>query len=212
MEIPYSFAKDSGEALAKATSVRDGLQTKIPSSARLFEATSAPLKALQTIALSSAVKGRFDHFAVDLKHNRLFATPENYHAVMILDLVTAEPVAEIRGVAKPHAILYRDDLDRIYVTDGEAGALKIFDGKTYQLLTTVALALDADSIGYETVRQYLYIVKGGKDAGQAFSLLTVVDTATSRKVAEIRIDGETLEAMALDAFRPRLYVNNKSRN
>lgn len=212
MEIPYSFAKDSSEALAKAASVRDGLQTKIPSSARLFEATAAPLKTLQTIALPSAVKGRFDHFAVDLKHNRLFATPEDYHAVLVLDLVTAEPLAEIRAVSRPHAILYRDDLDRIYVTDGEAGALKIFDGKTYQLLTTVALALDADSIGYDPARQYLYIVNGGKDAGQAFSMLTVVDTAASRKVAEIRIEGETLEAMALDAFRPRLYVNNKSRN
>jgi DNA-binding beta-propeller fold protein YncE len=212
MEIPYSFARDSGEALAKATLVRDELQTKIPSSARLFQAASTPLKVLQTIALPSAVEGRFDHFAVDLKHNRLFATPEDYHAVMVLDLVTTEPVAEIRGVAKPHAILYRDDLDRIYVTDGEAGALKIFDGKTYQLLTSVALALDADSIGYEPARQYLYIVNGGKDAGQAFSMLTVIDSAAFRRVADIRIEGETLEAMALDAFRPRLYLNNKSRN
>src|ERR1035438_5325000 len=212
MEIPYAFAKDFDEALAKAMSVRDGLQAKIPSSARLFEATPAPLKAVQTIALSPQVKGRFDHFAVDLKHNRLFATPEDYHAVMVLDLVTAEPIAEIRGVAKPHAILYRDDLDRIYATDGGAGALKVFDGQTYRLLTTVALALDADSIGYEPARQYLYIVNGGKDADQAFSMLTVVDTAASLKVAEIRIEGETLEAMALDAFRPRLYVNNKSKN
>src|ERR1039458_3494046 len=89
--------------------------------------------------MPGAVKGRFDHFAVDLKHNRLFATPEDYHAVMVLDLVTAEPIAEIRGVAKPHAILYRDDLDRIYVTDGVAGALKVFDGKTYQPLGNVAL-------------------------------------------------------------------------
>jgi DNA-binding beta-propeller fold protein YncE len=212
MEIPYAFATDSGDALAKATAVRDQLQARIPSAARLFETTPAALKALQTIALPPAVKGRFDHFAVDLKHNRLFATAEDYHAVLVLDLVTAEPIAEIRGVAKPHAVLYRDDLDRIYVTDGEAGALTVFDGKTYQPLATVPLALDADSIGYEPARQYLYIVSGGKDAGQPFSMLTVVDTAASKKVTEIRIEGETLEAMALDAFRPRLYVNNKARN
>jgi len=27
--------------------------------------------------------------------------------------------------------LYREDLNRIYVTDGDAGDLKIFDGTTY---------------------------------------------------------------------------------
>ncbi len=78
-----------------ATAVRDQLQVQIPSNARLFEATPAPLKTLQTIALSPLVKGRFDHFAVDLKHNRLFATPEDYHAVIVLDLVTAQPIAEM---------------------------------------------------------------------------------------------------------------------
>jgi hypothetical protein len=31
-------------------------------------------------------------------------------------------------------------------------------------------------------------------------------------VAEIRIEGETLEAMALDVWRPRLYVNNRAKN
>jgi hypothetical protein len=212
MEIPYAFATDPGQALARATAVRDQMQTKIPEAAQLFEAAGAPLKALQTIPLAAAVKGRFDHFGVDPKHNRLFATPEDYHAVVVLDLVTAAPVAEIHGVDKPHAILYREDVDRIYITDGEAGALKVFDGKTYKPLATVALAKNADAIGYEPARQYLYIVNGGKDAGSPFSLLSVVDTKASVKVAEIRIEGETLEAMALDVWRPRLYVNNRAKN
>ena len=67
------------------------------------------------------------------------------------------------------------------------------------------LAKDADSIGYDAATQRLYIVNGGKDAGQPYSMVSVVDTTAGKKLAEIRIDGETLEAMALDAFRPRLY-------
>jgi hypothetical protein len=51
-----------------------------------------------------------------------------------------------------------------------------------------------------------------KDAGQRYSLLSVVDTTAARKVADIRIDGETLETMALDVFRPRLYLNNRAMN
>ena len=55
-------------------------------------------------------------------------------------------------------------------------------------------------------------MNGGKDAGQPYSMLSVIDTAAGKKLTDIRIDGETLEAMALDAFRPRLYVNNRARN
>jgi len=181
------------------------------SRSQLSEETAGPLKALEVMPMPGAVKGRFDHFGVDLKHNRLFATPEDYHAVLVLDLPNAKPAAEIHGIARPHAILYRDDLDRIYVTDGVDGALKIFDGKTYQPLGNVALEKDADSIGYEAARQYLYIDNGGKDAAQSYSLLSVVDTTAGKKVADIRIEGDALEAMALDVFRPRLYVNNPAR-
>jgi hypothetical protein len=45
----------------------------------------APLKLLQTIQLPVAVKGHFDHLAIDLKNNRLFVTPEEYKAVLVLD-------------------------------------------------------------------------------------------------------------------------------
>jgi DNA-binding beta-propeller fold protein YncE len=211
MEIPYSFAGSADQALAKAAAVRDELRNKITSSAQLFEAESSPMKALQTISLPPTVKGRFDHFAVDLKHNRLFATPEDYHAVLVFDLVTAESIAEIGGISKPHAILYRDDLNRIYVTDGD-GALKIFDGANYKPLDSVSLAKDADAIGYDATRQYLYVVNGGKDERKPFSLLSVIDTNTARKVADIKIEGETLEAMALDIWRPRMYVNNRAKN
>jgi hypothetical protein len=212
MEIPYGSARDSADALAKASAVRDEMQGKISSHHQLFAETSAPLKPMEKLAFPSGLKGHFDHFTADLKHNRLFATAEDYHAVLVYDLVSGELTSEIRGIAKPHAVLYREDLDRIFVTDGEAGALKIFDGKSYAPLGGVALEKDADSIGYEPARKYLYVVSGGKDAGQSFSLLTVIDTTAAKKVAEMRIEGDTLEAMAVDAWRPRMWVNNKARN
>ena len=212
MEIPRKFAKDADAALAKATVVRNELRDKITGKAQLFEETGAPLQELQTIRLQPAVKGRFNHFGVDLKHNRLFAAAEDYHAVLVYDLVTSAPIMEIAGIAKPHAIFYRDDLDRLYVTDGESGELKIIDGKTYKPLKSIPLAKDADAIGYDAPTHNLYIVNGGKDAGQTFSVVSVVDTSAAKKVADIRIEGETLEAMALDLWRPRMYVNNKAKN
>src|SRR5580698_5639792 len=46
MEIPFAYAKDADDALAKASAVRDQLQARIASHAQLFEESDAPLKAL----------------------------------------------------------------------------------------------------------------------------------------------------------------------
>jgi len=47
-------------------------------------------------------------------------SPEGYHAVVVFDLKTGKLVHKIDGISKPHAVLYREDLNRIYVTDGDA--------------------------------------------------------------------------------------------
>src|SRR6195256_669171 len=171
-----------------------------------------PIKLVQTFKLTADVKGNFDHFGIDLKGGRLFATPEGYHAVVVFDLKTGNLIRKIDGIGKPHAVLYREDLNRIYVTDGDAGDLKIFDGKTYSLLSSVKLLEDADSIGYDPVTKYLYIDNGGGDVHQTYSMLSVVDTTAGKKLADIKIDGETLEAMALEKSSPKMYVNNRDKS
>lgn len=170
------------------------------------------LKLAQTLTLPADIKGNFDHFGVDLKSNRLFATPEGYKAVLVFDIKSGKPIHTIRGIGKPHAVLYREDLNRIYVTDGDAGDLKIFDGQNYALLSNVKLLEDADSIGYDPTTKYLYIDNGGGDVHQTYSMLSVVDTTAGKKLADIKIDGDTLEAMSLESSTPKLYVNNKAKN
>src|SRR6267154_1802322 len=174
--------------------------------------TAAPIKLIQTYELPAEVKGNFDHFGIDLKGGRLFATPEGYHAVVVFDLKTGKLVHKIDGIGKPHAVLYREDLKRVYVTDGDAGDLKIFDGTTYKLVSSVKLLEDADSIGYDPVTKYMYIDNGGGDVHQTYSMLSVVDTTASQKLADLKIDGETLEAMTLEKSTPRMYVNNRAKN
>jgi DNA-binding beta-propeller fold protein YncE len=173
---------------------------------------AAPIKLAQTYELSAEVKGNFDHFGIDLKGGRLFATPEGYHAVVVFDLKTGKLVHKIDGIGKPHAVLYREDLNRIYITDGDAGDLKVFDGTTYKLVSSVKLLEDADSIGYDPNTKYLYIDNGGGDVHQTYSMLSVVDTTANQKLADLKIDGETLEAMALETSTPKIYVNNRAKN
>src|SRR6202022_4519992 len=199
-----------GEQMKNRYSILTGLLVLFAVGARGQD--SAPLKLGQTITLPPDAKGQFDHFGVDLKGNRLFATPEGSKSVRVFELKSGKPIHTIAGVEKPHAVLYREDLDRIYVTDGDTGDVKIFDGKTYKLVSTVKLLEDADSIGYDPKTKYLYIDNGGGDVHQTYSMLSVVDTTTGKKLDDIKIEGETLEAMALESSTPRLYVNNKAKN
>jgi len=180
--------------------------------AGLAFAAAAPLKLVERYKMPENVKGRFDHLYADVQGNRLFVAAESAHQVLVFDLRTGKYLRSITGIQIPHAIFVRDDLHRIYVTDGGAGEVRIFDGRNYQLIGTVKLKVDSDSIGYDPTTHDLYVDDGGGDAHESFSMLSVVDTTHDKKVADIKIDGDTLEAMALAKSSPLLYVNNPAKN
>lgn len=180
--------------------------------AGLTAVAAEPLKLETKYQMPPAIQGRFDHLTVDLRGHRLFVTAESEHQVLVFDLSDGKFIRTMPDISIPHAVFCRADLDRIYVTDGGTGELKIYDGKTYKLIGSAKLKVDADSIGYDPATHYLYIDNGGGDAHESFSMLSVVDTTSGKKVADIQIDGETLEAMALAHSSSRLYVNNAAKN
>jgi hypothetical protein len=171
-----------------------------------------PLRLVKTLAIPPTVKGNFDHFGIDLKRNRLFATPEDSKAVLVFDLGEGKLLQRIEGIERPHAVWYREDTDRLYVTDGGDGSVKVYDASNYKLLDRIALLKDADSIGYDASRKYLYVDNGGGDVHQSYSMFSTVDTSSNKKIEDMKIDGDTLEAMALDTYRPRVYINDKAKN
>jgi DNA-binding beta-propeller fold protein YncE len=170
------------------------------------------LRPVGKLVMPASVQGKFDHLGIDQKAGRLFVAAESAHQVLIFDLRNDKYLRSIDGVQIPHAIFVREDRNRIYVTDGGAGALKVYDGATYALLKSIPLKLDADSIGYDPATHFLYIDNGGGDAHESFSMLSVVDTTRDAKVADIKINGDTLEAMALEKSSDKLYVNNPAKN
>jgi len=173
--------------------------------------TGAPLKLATKYDMPAAVKGRFDHLGIDIGGNRLFVVGEEAAQVLVFDLSTGKYVRAIK-VDHPHAVLYREDLQRIYITDEGKGVLNIYDGKTYDLVKTVPLKVDTDSIGYDPATHYLYIDNGGDNAHETFTMLSVVDTTAATKLADIKVDGDTLEAMALEKSGDKLFLNNPAKN
>src|ERR1700676_1105841 len=94
-----------------------------------------PLKLEHTFKLPDNIKGHFDHFTVDVKGHRIFAAAVDYKALLVIDIATGKLIRSI-PMPVPRAVVYREDLDRIYVSEGGDGALRIYDGKTYKLLQT----------------------------------------------------------------------------
>jgi DNA-binding beta-propeller fold protein YncE len=172
---------------------------------------AAPLKLTTKFEMPASVKGRFDHLGIDIGGNRLFVVGEEAQQVLVFDLATGKFVRSIK-VDHPHAVLYREDLNRIYITDEAKGVLNIYDGKTYDLVKAVQLKVDTDSIGYDPATHYLYIDNGGDNAHETFTMLSVVDTTAGAKLADIKVDGDTLEAMALEQSGDKLYLNNPAKN
>lgn len=172
--------------------------------------TAAPLKLVTKYDMPADVKGRFDHLGIDMGGNRLFVVGEEAQQVLVFDLATGHLIHTIK-VDHPHAVLYREDLNRIYITDEGRGVLNIYDGKTYEPVKAVALKVDADSIGYDPATHYLYIDNGGDNAHEPFTMLSVVDTTAGTKLADIKLDGDTLEAMALEKTGDRLFLNNPAK-
>src|SRR5882672_9478459 len=97
---------------------------------------ASPLELVRTIPMPG-ITGRFDSFGIDVKGHRLFVTPLDHKTVEVYDLKTGKLIHSIPGIEKAHAVLYREDLDEIFVTDGPAGSLKIFKGDKYEFVKAV---------------------------------------------------------------------------
>src|SRR5579871_1726011 len=165
----------------------------------------APLRLVQTISVPSARK--WDHFGVDLKGNRLFVASEEEPAVEVFNLKTGEHIRSLTDFKEPHNVLPFPELKKIFVVDGGASEVKILDYDSYQLIGQTALTIDADPVVYDPSSKYLYVVNGGREAHTPTCLISIVDTATGKKIADMKLDTNRLESMAIEKSGPRLFVN-----
>src|SRR5882762_7233986 len=138
-----------------------------------------PLKLVETIPVPALHDGDFDHFAPDLDGHRLFLTAEENGKVVIIDTRMNKLVHTIDDVKAPHAILYRKDLKKLFIVDGDSSAVKVFDSDHYQLAGEIKVSIDADSIAY--------------------------DPAT--KLRDIKINSNHVEAIVLEKSGPRMFCN-----
>src|SRR5713101_1240814 len=171
-----------------------------------------PLALSQSTPLPELHDGDFDHFAADLPGNRLFSTAEENSKVLVFDLKTNKLIRTISDLKAPHSMLYRPDLKKLFVVDGDLGEVKIYETDAYKPVGTIKLKEGADASLYDPSTKYLYVVNGGKDAKLPNAYISVIDTNTAKIVGEIKVDSNDVEGIAIEKSGPRMFVDIRGNN
>ncbi|MDB6170638.1 MAG: DNA-binding beta-propeller fold protein YncE [Verrucomicrobia bacterium] len=170
-----------------------------------------PLKRVATTPMPD-VTGDFEHFAVDLKGNRLFLAAEEKKTVEVFDLRTGARIHSISGFGLPHFLHYLSDSNRLFVTDegvpeGPPGAVQVVDCADYKIVNSIKLPPGAEQAVFNPVNRCYYVQTGPETPGGKTHLLNVIDLKTLALVGTITLPGEANKGMVIDGKGRTLYVN-----
>jgi DNA-binding beta-propeller fold protein YncE len=158
------------------------------------------------------VQRKWDHFGVDLPGNRLFVSSEEEPAIEVFELQTGKHLQTLTDYKETHNVLPLPELKKLLVVDGGASEIKVLDYTSYKVTGRIGLAIDADPMAYDPAKKLLYIVNGGRAAKTPYCLISIVDVAGEKKLADLKLDTNRLESMALEKTGHRLFVNMTGAN
>jgi DNA-binding beta-propeller fold protein YncE len=144
------------------------------------------------------VEGRIDHFSADEPGQRLFIAALGNGSVEIVDTRRGERVAEIKGLEEPQGVYYDSKIGRLYVATGRDGKLRIYDGKSLNLLETLEFGNDADNVRYDRQTGDIWV-------GYGHGGLGIVNSA-GQKIGSISL-GSHPESFLFEATGDRVFVN-----
>lgn len=158
-----------------------------------------PPLALTGVMQLPNVVGRIDHMDYD-PNGRLFVSALGSDREEVIDL-SAERVVRTLTVPRPQGVAFVPSQNKIFVASDE-GRLYIFDGATYQLITTINFGDDADDLRYDAAAKQVYVGYGdGKDGA-----IGVVDAVTDKLIRSFKV-GEHPESFQLEMHGPEMFVN-----
>jgi DNA-binding beta-propeller fold protein YncE len=155
------------------------------------------------------VKGRIDHFSVDVKGNRLFVAAVENHSLEVVDLKAGHVIHTVRDLAEPQGVYYDASTNHLFVACGLDGVTKILDGTTFQTITTVKFPDDADNIRYDPRSKGVIVGYAGakhlRNREEGTGGLGFIDQ-NGRKIADIVVDAHP-ESFQLEKGGQRIFVN-----
>src|SRR5436305_6735398 len=109
---------------------------------------AASLELAATIPMPG-VKGRIDHFAIDVKAHRLFVAALGNDTVEVLDVGANRHEKSIAGFGEPQGLVHLPQSNRLFVANGSANRVDILDAASMSTVKRVEQLDDADNVRYD---------------------------------------------------------------
>jgi DNA-binding beta-propeller fold protein YncE len=186
-------AQQSGEktSLAKSGAKEGKESATIPTQRPLVLSGSVPM---------DNVKGRIDHFASG--KGRVFISALGNNTVEVINLFGGIVEHTITGVPNPQGLAFSPDANKLFVASAQ-GKLYIYDGDSFDLITTLDFDGGADNLRYDAATKRVYVGCGDDEKNGA---IAAVDAMTNQRLEEYKIGGEP-ESFQLENSGPNIYVN-----
>ncbi len=151
--------------------------------------------------------GAWDYVTVDSQTHRLFV-PRTTHT-QILDADSGKVLGDIPGQKEAHGVAIVPSLGRGFITDGGgAGAITIFDLKTYAVLGKLAALPDSDGIIYDAASNRVLFVSG--DEGKLLTFKADIDPKSGKIDRPIDLGGAPEFLVADGAGKAFVNLKDKS--
>lgn len=160
-------------------------------------AADAGLRLVATIEMPN-VKGRIDHFAVDVKGHRLYVAALGNDTVEVLDTASNRHERSISGFGEPQGILHLPQARSLYVANA-GGGVDILDDRSFKVARHIEGLDDADNVRYDAAAGVV-IVGYGKGA------LRMLDAEKGSSKGDVRLSGHP-ESFQLESSGSRIFVN-----
>lgn len=160
-----------------------------------FSASAAsPLEHVTEIPMPG-VKGRIDHFAVDVQGHRLFVAALGNDSVEVIDTAAKKHVQSIDGFGEPQGIAFVESPARLFVANGRGNRVDVLNGETLSHLNSITNLPDADNVRFDA-RARQILVGYGKGA------LRIIDVGASiASGRDVKLSGHP-ESFQLEKIEP----------
>ena len=146
------------------------------------------------------VKGRFDHFATSGK--LLFVSALGNNTVEVIGISSRTLEHTITGVPNPQGVAYSPEVNKLFVASS-TGRLYIYDGASFDLVTSIDFHGDVDNLRYDAAKKSLYVGYGDEEE----AAIGAVDVTTNKRLDENYKLGAHPESFQLESSGPHIYVN-----
>ena len=130
----------------------------------------------------------FDYLYFDTSSNHVFVSHGTEFKVVAAD--GSSVVGTITGLKRDHGVAIVPELNRGFISDGEAGEAAIFDTKTLKITGHVKADKDADSIIYDPASKRVFVFNGDPNSA------TVIDPGKGTAIETIPLGGAPEQAVA----------------